>query len=216
MIKQLRWIIMLVLLGLTALPARAESSAYIFRGVDRIALAVWAGTNDGIVTQVSLNAQNSLAQNPPATPSGSSFTITFVRIIQYAEDCPLWVEGCSPLVDIEGFAETDGVSIDQGLASGRLKTTLTVHDAVSNQNYPIAVDLTWTGIGKVLRNTGRAHVIREGGFQFVSTGYDFRRQAAISGSVLNLATNVNYVQSLAAYGELERAAGHTITIEIGA
>jgi hypothetical protein len=35
-----------------------------------------------------------------------------------------------------------------------------------------------------------------------------------NGSVLNVAANVDYVQGLSAHGELERAAGHTITIEM--
>ena len=215
MIKQLRWMVVLALLGLTVLPARAASPVYVFHSIDRVALALWAGASDGIVTQVSVTAQNSLAQNPPANPSGNPFAVTLVRIVQYAENCPIWVEGCAPLVSIDGFAQADGVTIDQSLAAGRLNTTLTVHDAVSGQDYPVAVDLAWTGVGKVLRNTGRAHVIREGGFQLVSTGYDFRRQAEVGGNVVNLATNTNYVESLAVYGELERAAGHTITLEIG-
>ena len=152
-------------------------------------------------------------QSPPNVPTPVPYIITVVMIWQYDTTCPP-EEGCSVTMDASGFTEAPVFQFSRDLSSAVLKTTVMMTDTVSGRSFPLAVDLSWIGIGETRHHAG-TFMIREPGIIFKTTGNNYFRWAEVSGSVIDLDTDFDFASQTTMSAFLERASGNEIRVEFG-
>jgi hypothetical protein len=93
------------------------------------------------------------------------------------------------LLSADGQANTAGFQFDRQLRTATLITTLPVTDFVSNTTFNVALDLSWTGTGDVVRQTGHTSHSRSPGFNVYVHSNGTSRTAIASGTVSDGTTN---------------------------
>lgn len=217
--KRLPLTIGLVALLLTALmPTRGAAAAaqvYLFRNSNQLAHATYITTQGTIVTYATLLANDGYYQAPPIEPRPTSYSYVTVAIYQFDTTCPPSQGNCPLLMYANGFTQVPVFDLSRDLSSATVQDTIQMTDTVSGRSFPLAIDLHWTGYGDVWRNVGQPFKLRNPGIIVTEVGSDYRRRAEVTGSLIDLSTGIDFTaQADDVYGELERAFGNSIRIEI--
>jgi hypothetical protein len=167
------------------------SAATVFKFRGETASAFFSSTDGCIATDVFISATEGVSQNPPG--KGDPISQAFIFISQY--------NFCTDtlLLNAEGFALLSNADFDVSgkLDLATLNTTINVFDFVSNTSFDIFIDLTWTGIGPLSRQSNNSH-FNTPGCKIHSRFRGTFRSAEASGTVSDGTTNFTPEPSLGA------------------
>jgi len=135
-----------------------------------------------IATDVGVFASDGISQSTPGPGGASSGTNLFISQYDFCTDIQL--------LAAEGFASLAGpdFQVSKRLDSATLNATVNVFDFVSNTSFDVSVNLTWTGTGLLIRQSGNSH-FDSPGCKIHSRFRGTFRSAEVSGSVSDGVTN---------------------------
>jgi hypothetical protein len=135
-----------------------------------------------ILTDVTIYARDAVSQNPPGPGEPESWAFLYISQYDYCAGTELlYIEGMTLL------AKPD-FQVSKQLSSATLNTTINVYDYVSGANFDVAIDLTATGSGPLVRQNSRYHY-HSPGCHVNSRLNGGNRQAEVSGTVSYGETN---------------------------
>jgi hypothetical protein len=103
---------------------------------------------------------------------------TSIQISQVNDCTETWLMGAS------GSVPSSAIQIDPNLKSASLDTTIAMSDRVSQKQFDVNVNLTWTGIGKIDHTRNNFYFASPGSIVKEEKQFDgMYRQAQASGSI---------------------------------
>jgi hypothetical protein len=141
--------------------------------------AFFAHTDGCIETSVFVAATKGVSQNPPGPGSPVSQVVLFLSQFDLCAG-----ERLVSAESVSTVPEAD-FQVARGLAQATLNTTVTVTDFASDppSTFDVFIDLTWTGIDPLSRESNNSHFITPPGCVINNRFHGTSRTAEASGSV---------------------------------
>jgi hypothetical protein len=178
----MKLLVVLALAMATFMQHSTASAADIIKFRGDGAQAFFSSTDGCIVTDVSVSATDGIFQNPPGKGSPVFDVFLFISQYDFCTDTQLLrASGYTQLADAE-------FQVSPQLDSATLNTTVNVFDFESNTSFDVFVNLAWTGISPLSRDSSKFHFKSPGCNYHLRIRGDFRFAEA-SGSVSDGTTN---------------------------
>jgi hypothetical protein len=213
-------IIMLVVTALTPSSPALAGENFVLH--DSAARAFFSSTDENIVTEVRVLADESYQHTPPEFKAAQ--LEIFVSLYQYDRTiCPTGTECPAPLLlanglillgaPSPGLLSNDSFDVAGNLETATLHTTMQAWEQVRQSYIDVDIALTWASIGDPTREDARSISKYLPGCLFTYDQTTISRQARAAGSVVAL--DANFTPEPSVEGQISTSDVHELSVVHG-
>ena len=143
---------LLLFLALVTFPRTTEAERYLYYLEGVYANAYFFSSSGSIETAVNVNVIQQVTQNEKPKPSDEKTPLVVVTIRQWDTSTSQWVRNAY------GESFDPVFEVKSNLRSATVQATVRVSDWVLESSYDVTLNVSWTGIGAITRQSSQENV----------------------------------------------------------